>query len=599
MDISVVINTIKHSVPSGITILQACEKVGLPIPRFCYHDRLSVAGNCRMCLVQVDKSVKPVASCAVQVSSEMVLFTDTIMVKKAREGVMEFLLSNHPLDCPICDQGGECDLQDQSLVFGNDRGRFYEIKRAVSDKNWGPLIKTVMTRCIHCTRCVRYSNEYTSSVDLGVVGRGSSMEITNYLNSLIVSEVSGNVIDLCPVGALTSKPYAFTSRPWELTKILTTDMVDQTGSNLSIEVSNQRILRVLPVLNVFANDEWLSDRSRFSYSSFRLQRLSSRVLNFPFVIPSYLIVGMVSYTEAVWLKRISSLDSIMTYSLNVDFRSFYLSNISFILRNSLDSILLFSIDLKKESPLLLMKLRLSLRSKHLSIFSVGSPFDYSLSSTFNLGNSLSSLVKTLEGRSYFSFFWSRDSLFLTNLNYSKFLFLRTSFTSFLGASNNQSVNKCELGLSSTYFSQRLNSIFVKTSVSDPFSLYAGSHGLPSIGQNYLPLSHWVEQTGFTINSEGLFQTLRPVFKSTSLMSLSSLFFSYHYKAFSFLSLEKNILNSFLLSTFNIDFLLPQTYPNSLHLNSGSIYFSSLDTFYSSLMIEKHLLLLKSRVGIFS
>jgi len=203
---------------NGLTVLQACSLIGIEIPRFCYHEKLSIAGNCRMCLVEIasPKTMKPVASCALPLSNNMVIYTNTMLVHKAREGVMEFLLANHPLDCPICDQGGECDLQDQSKLFGNDRGRFYEFKRAVEDKDWGPFIKTIMTRCIQCTRCVRYAAEITGVPIIGTVGRGNSMEIGMYIEKILNSELSGNVIDICPVGALTSKPYSFTARPWEL-----------------------------------------------------------------------------------------------------------------------------------------------------------------------------------------------------------------------------------------------------------------------------------------------------------------------------------------------------------------------------------------------
>jgi len=211
--VEIEINNKKCKVPVGCTILQACSTQGIDIPRFCYHEKLSIAGNCRMCLVEVAKSPKPIASCAMPVVAGMKVFTNTVMVKKAREGVMEFLLANHPLDCPICDQGGECDLQDQALVFGSDRGRFYEYKRAVSDKDIGPLIKTVMTRCIHCTRCVRFATEIAGISSLGVTGRGNAMEIGTYIENLVESEISGNVIDLCPVGALTSKHYQFSLPP--------------------------------------------------------------------------------------------------------------------------------------------------------------------------------------------------------------------------------------------------------------------------------------------------------------------------------------------------------------------------------------------------
>ncbi|MEE3165366.1 MAG: 2Fe-2S iron-sulfur cluster-binding protein, partial [Pseudomonadota bacterium] len=233
--VNIEIDGIEYEVGEGLALIQACEEAGIEIPRFCYHERLSVAGNCRMCLVDVEDSrglsPKPVASCAVQVSEGIKIYTKTERVKNAREGVMEFLLINHPLDCPICDQGGECDLQDQAMAFGHGESRFFDDKRAVENKGMGPFIKTEMTRCIHCTRCVRFSSEISGNHEIGSIGRGNDMEITTYLNSSVESELSGNVIDLCPVGALTSKPYAFSARPWELKKTETIDVMDALGSN--------------------------------------------------------------------------------------------------------------------------------------------------------------------------------------------------------------------------------------------------------------------------------------------------------------------------------------------------------------------------------
>lgn len=260
-------------VEKGSTVFQACDKAGIEIPRFCYHERLSIAGNCRMCLVEVEKSPKPVASCAMPVLEGMKIKTKTPLVKKAREGVLEFLLINHPLDCPICDQGGECDLQDLTMVYGSDRSRFHEMKRSVEDKNLGPLIKTIMTRCIHCTRCVRFATEVAGVQDIGTVGRGRETEISTYVEKLFDSELSGNVIDLCPVGALTSKPYAFTARPWELKSTETIDVTDSLGSNIRVDVRGSSILRILPKLNEEINEEWISDKTRFSYDGLQRQRL--------------------------------------------------------------------------------------------------------------------------------------------------------------------------------------------------------------------------------------------------------------------------------------------------------------------------------------
>ncbi len=267
------IDGIQVEVPPNTTILQAAEQIGVEIPRFCYHDRLSIAGNCRMCLVDVEKSPKPVASCAMPVNEGMVVHTKSERANKARGGVMEFLLINHPLDCPICDQGGECDLQDQAMAYGFDRGRFHENKRAVKDKYMGPLVATYMTRCIHCTRCVRFATEVAGVPELGALGRGEDMEITSYLEGALSSELSGNVVDLCPVGALTSKPYAFHARPWELRKTESVDVMDAVGTNIRVDARGREVMRVLPRINEEVNEEWLADKSRHACDGLAYQRL--------------------------------------------------------------------------------------------------------------------------------------------------------------------------------------------------------------------------------------------------------------------------------------------------------------------------------------
>ena len=270
----VTVDGVELEVPAGVTALQACEMAGKEIPRFCYHERLSVAGNCRMCLVEVSPGPpKPAASCALPVADGMEIKTDSEMVRKARNGVMEFLLINHPLDCPICDQGGECDLQDQAMAYGRDGSRFQEHKRAVKDKHMGPLVKTIMTRCIHCTRCVRFATEIAGVPELGLLGRGEHAEITTYLEKSLDSEVSANVIDLCPVGALTSKPYAFVSRPWELTKTESVDVLDAVGAAIRVDARQTEVLRVLPRLNEDVNEEWLADKSRSACDALARQRL--------------------------------------------------------------------------------------------------------------------------------------------------------------------------------------------------------------------------------------------------------------------------------------------------------------------------------------
>jgi NADH-quinone oxidoreductase subunit G len=260
----VTVDGIEVEVEAGSTVLQACEVAGKEIPRFCYHERLSIAGNCRMCLVEMERSPKPVASCAMPVMDGQVIKTNTPMVKKAREGVMEFLLINHPLDCPICDQGGECDLQDQAFNYGGGRSRYELNKRSVDQKHMGPLIKTHMNRCIHCTRCVRFSEEVAGIAEIGAINRGENMEITTYLENTIDSEMSGNVIDLCPVGALTSKPYSYEARPWELNKVETIDIMDAVGSNIRMDSKGWEVKRVLPRVNDEINEEWISDKTRYA-----------------------------------------------------------------------------------------------------------------------------------------------------------------------------------------------------------------------------------------------------------------------------------------------------------------------------------------------
>ncbi|MCK8782810.1 NADH-quinone oxidoreductase subunit NuoG [Roseomonas sp. NAR14] len=260
----VTVDGIEVEVPNGSSVIQACEAAGKEIPRFCYHERLSVAGNCRMCLVEVEKVPKPVSSCSYPVADGMVVKTDSPMARNGRRGVMEFLLINHPLDCPICDQGGECDLQDEAVAYGADHSRYMEEKRAVKEKHWGPLVKTVMTRCIQCTRCIRFATEIAGVPELGATNRGENMEVGTYVEKALTTELSGNLIDLCPVGALTSRPYAFVTRPWELRKTDSVDVLDAVGASIRVDARGPEILRVLPRTNEAVNEEWLADRSRFA-----------------------------------------------------------------------------------------------------------------------------------------------------------------------------------------------------------------------------------------------------------------------------------------------------------------------------------------------
>jgi NADH-quinone oxidoreductase subunit G len=269
----VTVDGIEIEVANGSSVLQAAEAAGKEIPRFCYHERLSIAGNCRMCLVEIEKMPKPVASCAQPIAEGMIIKTDTETVRKARRGVMEFLLINHPLDCPICDQGGECDLQDEAVSYGRDYSRYDDMKRAVAQPDWGPLVKTTMTRCIHCTRCIRFSTEVAGVSELGATARGENMQVGTYIEKALSSELSANIIDLCPVGALTSKPYAFTARPWELRKTDSVDVLDAVGAAIRVDSRGSEVLRILPRLNDDVNEEWLGDKSRFSVDGLKRRRL--------------------------------------------------------------------------------------------------------------------------------------------------------------------------------------------------------------------------------------------------------------------------------------------------------------------------------------
>ena len=271
--VNIKINQKEIQVDKNLTVMQACEIAGEEIPRFCYHDKLSIAGNCRMCLVEIEKAPKLVSSCTMPLMEGMSIITNSEKVNAGRKGVMEFLLINHPLDCPICDQGGECDLQDQAMYYGFDKSRYKENKRAVDNKNMGPLVNTIMTRCIHCTRCVRFATEVAGVPELGMLGRGENAEITTYLEQSITSELSGNVIDLCPVGALTSKPYQFKARPWELKRTDSIDIFDSVGSNIRVDSRAEEILRVTPRTNEFINEEWISDKVRFNYDGYYQQRI--------------------------------------------------------------------------------------------------------------------------------------------------------------------------------------------------------------------------------------------------------------------------------------------------------------------------------------
>lgn len=421
-------------VEPGTTVLQACEKVGIQIPRFCYHDRLSVAGNCRMCLVEIERAPKPVAACAMPVMKGWNILTNSEKTKKAREGVMEFLLANHPLDCPICDQGGECDLQDQSMMFGSDRSRFTEGKRAVEDKNIGPLVKTIMTRCIHCTRCIRFASEVAGVDDLGTTGRGNEMQVGTYIEKMFMSEVSGNIIDLCPVGALTSKPYAFTARPWETRKTESIDVMDAVGSNIVVSTRTGEVMRILPRLNEDVNEEWISDKTRFAYDGLKRQRLTVPLVRNPkgqLISASWeeamsriaevlqkmqnkdvaaIAGGMVDAETLVALKdlinRLNS-DALCTEEIfpmtgaGTDLRSNYLLNTKIAGVEEADVLLLVGTNPRFEAPLFNVRIRKSWLHNDLQVALVGANVDLSYSYN-HLGESPEILQEIASGKHPFS-----------------------------------------------------------------------------------------------------------------------------------------------------------------------------------------------------
>ena len=415
----------------GMTVLQACELADAEIPRFCYHEKLSIAGNCRMCLVELEKSPKPIASCAMPAAEGMNIKTNTKLVEKARKGVMEFLLANHPLDCPVCDQGGECDLQDQSMYYGVDKSRFVENKRQVKEKYMGPLIKTQMTRCIHCTRCVRFATEVAGVPEIGAIGRGENMEITTYLEKAMESELSANVIDLCPVGALTSKPYAFEARPWELKKTESIDVMDAVGSNIRVDTYNWEVKRILPRLNNDVNEEWISDKTRYSCDGLLKQRLDVpyikknnklqkstwdevililtekiKTIN-PKEIGGH-IGDMVNLENALSFKKFFSIIK----SDNLDFRekNFYINpseKSNYIFNSSIkgieqaDLILLVGTNPRHEATMLNARIRKIFAQKQVPIYSIGNPGD--LTYNYNIiGDKVDDINKILNNDTDFS-----------------------------------------------------------------------------------------------------------------------------------------------------------------------------------------------------
>jgi NADH-quinone oxidoreductase subunit G len=412
------VDGIELEVPAGATVLQACELAGKEIPRFCYHERLSIAGNCRMCLVEVAPGPpKPQASCALPAAEGQIIKTNSPMVKKAREGVMEFLLINHPLDCPICDQGGECDLQDQSVAYGRGASRYPENKRAVTEKYMGPIVKTVMTRCIQCTRCIRFAEEVAGIEEIGAIGRGENMQITSYLERAVTSELSGNVVDLCPVGALTSKPYAFEARPWELKKTPSIDVMDAVGTNIRLDARGRQVLRALPRINEDVNEEWASDKTRHAVDGLMHGRLDKpyvrdaqgklqpatwneafAAIKAKWTGDAAVIAGDLVDCETMFAARelagAKMLEGRQT-GLAYDTSSLSAVNFNTGIANieNADVILLVGSDLRREAPLVNTRIQKAVRKHRAKVFAIGPETDLTYKAEF-LGSDLSLLNRS-------------------------------------------------------------------------------------------------------------------------------------------------------------------------------------------------------------
>ena len=563
------INNKEIEFENGMTVLQACEIAGAEIPRFCYHERLSIAGNCRMCLVEMDKSAKPIASCAMPATDGMNIKTNTEMVEKARKGVMEFLLANHPLDCPVCDQGGECDLQDQSLYYGFDKSRFKENKRFVEDKYMGPLIKTQMTRCIHCTRCIRFATEVAGVSELGAIGRGEDMQITTYLEKSMQSELSGNVIDLCPVGALTSKPYAFEARPWELKKTESIDVMDAVGSNIRIDTYGWEVKRVLPRINNHINEEWISDKTRYACDGLLKQRLdkpykraNGKLIETTWDDVISLVSSKLKETDPNFVAgHVGDMSSLETINAFKDFlnslgifnhevreKYFYINDenkINYIFNTSInkieesDFILLIGTNPRVEATILNARIRKAFLSKKIPIYSIGSPGDL----TYNykvVGKNTNDIKKILAGdnETTAKLIKSKKPIIIIGesaLSLKSGKFILESLKKFLlknnfikqdwNALNVLPKNASTVGAIDMNFFMQNDIFFQKLKKNDfkliyfvgsdnlnftkknEFIIYQGSHGdrIAQVADVILPSPAYTEQDGLFINLEGRLQ----------------------------------------------------------------------------------------------
>ena len=547
----------KIEVEPGTTILQACEIAGKEIPRFCYHEKLSIAGNCRMCLVEVSGSKKPVASCAMPAVEGQEIKTNSEMVKKAREGVMEFLLVNHPLDCPICDQGGECDLQDQAFNYGGGKSRYELNKRSVKEKNMGPLIKTHMNRCIHCTRCIRFAEEVAGVEELGAINRGENMEISTYLEKAVTSEFSANLIDLCPVGALTSKPYAFEARPWELKKTESVDVMDAIGSNIRIDSKGWEVKRILPKINEDINEEWISDKTRFSCDGLLNNRIDSPYIkiNGKLTATSWSNAFEFIKSNVVNKKSFSGLigqlvDVETTFAFKEFFKKVFNSNLidfrqkNLFLKNSSlfhnifntplndihnsDLILLIGANPRHEASILNLKIRKAIKSNQAKVFSIGNIPDQTYK-VHHLGDNIEILNDIDSNNIDFSkvFYGAKKPIIIIGesvLNFKIGNFVIEKSKSILSKANNLSgfnilhQNASSVGsiilesynnnfknllLSDVIFLLNADEVKIDKQ-SNQFIIYQGTHGgeNASLADVVLPGAAFTEKEGIFVNLEG-------------------------------------------------------------------------------------------------
>lgn len=482
--LTIKINSITFIIKSQISILEACNFVGIQIPRFCFHSLLSVAGNCRMCLVELENLEKPVASCVTEIEENMSIWTDSPFVKKARENVLEILLLNHPLDCPICDQAGECDLQDQTKLFGMDYTRFFLTKRTVSNKFCGSLIKTIMRRCIHCTRCVRYSEEIAGSYTFGTLSRGSKTEIGGYFSNIFESEISGNVIDLCPVGALTSRPYAFKTRPWELRLAETIDLTNSLGANIYVNFKESEIFRVLPRNNNFLNLNLIDDKTRFSYDAINNNRISNNFFLSPLnthqkfsfeklidkiklILKNQskiliLINEEIDFETAILLKHLKNvyLDKLSIININKNYKkNFCVTHKNFSSEKNLDSCILLSSNLKLENAILNVKLKLYIKNNKINFFNLGNFYASNLPLTF-INLNIFYILSILEGKNLISkiFYNSISTLFIIGESlFSRINNIGELMDKFILLNNNFNYIKIEKACNS----KGLNSLFLE------------------------------------------------------------------------------------------------------------------------------------------